>query len=305
MFKPKITADSYASTTRIRATSFLTAVPTCKLAELRTHRSLIQTDDVLGVGGSESRLSLNANSSRAIPVDRIAEMCKESPYEPLWTLNQPGMSGKPADDANGFKASWFWQEYLDEALRLYEGLKEYNIHKQDANLLFHPFAWTVCVITGDELAWKHFFKLRTDKNVYPAIRDLAIQMQDLYGSSTPAILQPGEWHIPFADQTDSTELNDKLLVSASCCARISYANEQSEPLEKHLERARKCLALGHQVFEHQLMCPYPSHLQHMGVSYIGYGDGTYIPTKGKYFSNVSGFVQLRKLIEAGDIDLGQ
>lgn len=80
----KIIADSINKITGIRLTTFLIEIPTCLLAELRTHRLLRWSD---------TDFSINANSDRAIPINKKIELVKEKPYIPIVTLKNKGMSG--------------------------------------------------------------------------------------------------------------------------------------------------------------------------------------------------------------------
>jgi len=304
---PQLKADSVAALTGIRVTTYLVEVPTVKLAELRTHRLFVQTDDVMGLGSSDSYLSLNANSSRAIPADRLAARVNEDPYEPLWTAEQKGMSGAPATEDQCLEAGLAWDDFRYSAYDVQLWLKRIGIHKQETNLVLHPWSWSVCVITADHYGWDNWFRLRCADGVYPAIRRLAEQIREIHYESTPTMLYPGEWHIPFIEQcpdplpTQGIPLKH-LAVSGSCCARISYNNDTTETYETHLKRAKRCVELKHNVFEHQLMSPYESDLAEMGVGYE-LVDGYWNYKRGSLHSNIAGWVQARKLIEQNAITL--
>ncbi len=310
MFLPQIKADSIAVLTGVRATSMLVACPTIKLAELRTHRLFVQTDDVMGVGSNDVELSINANSSRAIPADKVAEMVRTNPYQPHWTAEQSGMSGGDTTDDQFYSANDAWKDYQFHSLSTYERLKSLGIHKQNTNLALHPFARSIVILTGDAGAWDNWFNLRLSDGVYPDIRHLARQMKAAYDNSLPVKLHPGQWHLPFADQHPGdcnwnvyrhTPPIDHIWVSASCCARISFANEREETLSKHIERANRCIALKHNVFEHQLKSPTREDLQHMGLDYYEFNPNEFMARPGKYLSNIKGWVQARKMIENNEL----
>lgn len=305
-FNPKILADSYNTLYDSRVTTFLVPWPTIKLAELRTHRVVTQIDGILELPDYLSSLSMNANSSRAIPVAKIRESVITNPYIPLWTKNKPGMQGDIIDDEEIIKdldTAWLW--FRDDAIRHYDDLEDLGIHKQHISHFLNIFAWSVCVLSADAESWNHYFNLRTEEGVYPEVREISRMMKEEYDNSVPKTLEPGDWHIPFEENCFSSDIRDKLLVSVSCCARISYDNNEVETLEKHKQRAIKCIRLNHiSTCEHQFMAPFKHDADEMEERLIFNKESNkYIRKKGKYFSNVKGWISLRKLIEANEWSL--
>lgn len=299
--KPRILASS-TSWTGIRIDTFLVSVPTCKLAELRTHRLQSQTDELLlGIGDNNKDISMSANSSRAIPVDKVRDMCLTNPYVPMFTLNQKGMSGMQADTDTSERMRNTWTGLCMTMNIAHGDMQHLGMHKQDLNLIWHPYAWSVCVLTADQYAWADFFKQRCKDDVYPAIRHIAELMQEEYNNTTPEYLEEGEWHLPFVDvKKDTTVDLLRLAKSASCCARISYANDKEEDITVHTGRHDKCLDEKHSgVFEHQNRVPTRDEVEYgqlNGETYRTTNTGECIVITGKYHSNIKGWIQYRKVL---------
>ena len=278
IFKPYISKDTFfvdSNSKQRRMTTFVVPWPTVKLAELRTHRTIYQTEsEEFNIATNERTIAMNANSSRAIPLERQIKQVEEHPFEPMWTLNQSGMSGKLASDLTAEKASQQWHSARAFALTRVKALLELGIHKQDAALLLNPFSWTTCILSADQDRWEHFFSLRCNPNVYPAVRIIAKEMEQLFIRSTPEPLS--EIHIAFEEEAKTVvnaalesgeitpqEYKEKkkyytMAVSMSMCAMISYdTQERSESLTKHIERAKKLLVEGHwSTAEHQFIPMY-------------------------------------------------
>ena len=110
-----------------------------------------------------------------------------------------------------------------------------GLHKQTANRVLEPFLYVHGVITATE--WDNFFGLRLHKAAQPEMRALAVPMWESLKASTPKLLEPGEWHTPFADdeltigelQTlEGQSCGDiqfeqaKIITSVARCARVSH-----------------------------------------------------------------------------------
>lgn len=288
--QPLLLADS-TNWTGSRLTTFLVPIPTVLLAEFRTHRLLKWGDD--------EDFSINANSDRAVPIEKKINQVEACPYIPIPTLAQAGMSGIEAvDDATASIMDQDTKEAIVETIaRMRDLLARVPASKQYINRRLYPFSWTKIVVTGDDRAWKCFFNLRANKpDVEPNFRFIANILFDLYTKSTPERLEVGEWHLAFkkeAKEVISSLYNDGELekeveqdlmakVSASMCARISFGIEKAETLDKHLDRFNKCNSSGHiSVAEHQAMCPSPFALA----------------TSPAAQANVKGWFLFRKLLE--------
>lgn len=172
--KPRVLASTYNPVSNTKMISFLVDFPTVLLAELRTHRILTQ-----GSLYEHSELvdfSCSANSARAIPTNKYLDKVLENPFVPIWTKQQKGMSGELCDEDTIKRCTQQWLQTLKGVkvgrgsnrtqiekgvINRYDSLIDLGIHKQNANRLLSPFAYTTCIITGTE--WENFFKLRCPK----------------------------------------------------------------------------------------------------------------------------------------------
>jgi hypothetical protein len=64
------------------------------------------------------------------------------------------------------------------------------------------------LITATE--WDNFFALRAHPAAEIHIADFASKVLDAMNASTPRLLKPGEWHIPYEDQSSNQEIADYL-----------------------------------------------------------------------------------------------
>jgi hypothetical protein len=285
----KIIADSVSPDNK-RMTTMEIEYPRFILAELNTHRML----------------SKNSASSRAIPVKAMHQHIRENTAEPVaWGINQPGMKAKEYLDAEDtMEAVMLWHQARDNALEISEALGEMNLHKQIVNRITEPWMIMKTVISGTE--WKNFFWLRAHADAQPEIQVLAHKIRDAYIQSTPVRLQSGEWHLPYVkcernssgrlvylDQaSESMSLVDARVVSASCCAQVSYRKNDDS------------LAKANKVFD-QLIKSVPAHaspIEHQATPMqpgLGFGElgVTHQARNMEYWSgNLCGWIQFRKLI---------
>ena len=188
------------------------------LAELNTHRML----------------SKNSASSRAIPTKAMREHVMQDPALPVhWGQNQPGMQAHE-EVADKARALTLWHAAKESACYYNEQFEAMGVHKQIANRVTEPWMTMKTVISGTE--WANFFYLRNHKDAQPEIAALAKCMFHAQEESTPELLYPGEWHVPYIDTirhaaTGTLEyyVGDHIVdqelaikVSASCCAQVSY-----------------------------------------------------------------------------------
>ena len=134
-------------------------------------------------------------------------------------------------------------------------------------------------------------------------------MRDEYLASTPQLLHPGEWHVPYVDHIPkmsgcvyqangmSLTIKEALMVSASCCAQVSYRKSDDS-----LEKAEK-------IFR-QLIESEPAHaspVEHQATPMLTSVDRydpqawqpgtTHLSANGDLWSgNLRGWIQHRKLI---------
>lgn len=188
--------------------------------------------EVMAHGG----LPKNAQSSRAVPTDRVLDLNAEPVYPVIWGSNQPGMAsyGVLSDD-DSIECKEIWESIFDAVAAGTDKLKSKKLHKQWTNRPLEPFSNIKVVLSGSGSMLKHFFWLRIDPDAaQPEIILLALLMQRQYDTHVSQILFPGEWHLPYVDTRiadgvvhyyiDGVEvdLETAQKVSASCCAQASY-----------------------------------------------------------------------------------
>ena len=196
-YKVAVLADSI-SPDGVRLASIAYQAPRAVLAELNTHRAF----------------SRNAESSRAIPFTKKLQVVTSHPYFPADLPDGPLMgeskgmqaSGEmnPADKARGQSA------YTAAAFTVAKAANEiagYGFHKQDVNRLLEPFAWTRGVVSSTE--WPNFFGLRCHFMAYPPFRFLARCIYVALSRSVPRVVQWGDWHLPFINDDDRGEANQR------------------------------------------------------------------------------------------------
>ena len=227
--------DSY-NVSGTRLTTFELEYPRFVHSELMTHRML----------------SKNCASSRAIPIQRINELVYSDPAMPVWWgQNQAGMSAK--EELTGSKldaAQTMWVFGSKMAVELSKQLHMIGLHKQITNRVTEPWQTMKTVISGTE--WANFLWLRDHEDAQPEIAELARKMSIEFNNSTPLLLTPGQWHLPYVDDENiDVELGKK--ISASCCAQVSY-RRLDDSLEKALDIYDKLIGMSRKhasPFEHQ------------------------------------------------------
>lgn len=285
----KIIADS-VSPEGIRMTTMEIEYPRFILAELNTHRML----------------SKNSASSRAIPVKAMHDHIRENTAGPVyWGKNQAGMKAKEALDLEDtIEAMMIWEHARDSAIEYSQELAELEVHKQITNRITEPWMTMKTVISGTE--WANFFWLRAHADAQPEIHELATKMRDAYLKSVPVDMNPLDWHLPYVttrrndrgviEYFDANEVwlttNEARIISASCCAQVSYRKSDDS-----VEKAKKIFA--------QLIESQPCHaspVEHQATpmfrpdSFADLGT-THIDRSGQAWSgNLRGWVQFRKLI---------
>lgn len=251
----KVIADSIGAESP-RITSLQLRYPRFIHAELMTHRVF----------------SRSASSSRAIPVERMIRDVIDDPAMPVsWGSNKPGMqAGEEIDEYvenwNRFSdlrptmisAKDGWLVARDAAVVAARAFAEAGYHKQIPNRLLEPFAHISVIVTATE--WDNFFAMRCHPAADPTMRALAEAMRDAMDASEPALLEVGEWHLPYITDAEYWSARSKgitevtsyptswlPLISAARCARVSYMNhDNSAPdITKDIELANRLLAEKH------------------------------------------------------------
>jgi hypothetical protein len=295
----RILADS-VSPDGVRMTTMEIEYPRFILAELNTHRML----------------SKNSASSRAIPVKAMHQHMTENPAQPVhWGKNRPGMQAKEElTDNNLADAKFMWQRAQQDAMHWAQQMAErVGLHKQVANRITEPWMIMKTVISGTE--WANFWWLRAHADAQPEIHELATKMFTEYNRSSPQLLRPGEWHLPYVkshrlssgeliylDATDTPITTEQAkIISASCCAQVSYRKsddsyEKAHKIFKQLIESQPCHAspVEHQAtpmesWAYETAQDDPQHLREYGY--------THMTMDGELWSgNLRGWIQFRKTI---------
>jgi len=203
-----------------RLTTLLLRYPRCIHAEFMTHRVF----------------SRNASSSRAVPVKKLIQDVLDDPFIPLyWGKNQKGMQAVEEHDAlvNVPEVGYFsrtlkredaWLQARDEAVHIARAFDEAGYHKQIVNRLLEPFSHITVVVTATE--WSNFFALRRHKDAEPHIHMLADRMWEAMQASTPKLLKPGQWHLPFVNTMMTNGKHDGYRIVSNDLSRIDRIAEQ-------------------------------------------------------------------------------
>jgi len=256
MIQAKIIADSINNKGK-RITSFVVTMPRIVLAELNTHRVL----------------SRNSASSRAIPFIKMLEMVKKTPFVPIrWMKEHTGMQGNEFF-TNEIEIAQLEKAYLegrDNAVRTAESLSNLGLTKQIVNRGLEAYMWHTVILTATE--FENYFALRAHEAAEIHIQKLAYVMLEEMNNSTPKLLQVGQWHIPFGDNMDESEIfaqfenpafdpepehmqNLKIKIATARCARVSYTvvGEEGKPnnYPNDIKLHDRLLSMGHlSPFEH-------------------------------------------------------
>ena len=218
----EVVADSIHNGSRI--TTYRLHYPRFILAELNTHRLF----------------SRNTSSSRAIPISGMLEQLSTNPAMPIhWGINQPGMQAKEQFTGRALSAmKGLWAQAVKEVSSIARVMSDEKLHKQVANRILEFAQFSNTIVTATE--YENFFNLRNHPDAQPEIQELARCMFKAREMSVPEELSDNEWHLPFIIKKDGKYFNDlneelsleeAIIVSASCCAQVSYRKNDST-LEK-------------------------------------------------------------------------
>jgi hypothetical protein len=293
----KVIADSVNSEGN-RMTTMEIEYPRFILAELNTHRML----------------SKNSASSRAIPVKAMHAQIKDNPATPVyWGVNQPGMKAKSElVGVDLAEAKHIWNKAMDDAVHWADALaSRLEVHKQIANRITEPWMTMKTVISGTE--WANFFHLRNHPDAQPEIKALAEAMTVAYTTHLPVLLQPGEWHLPyitiaryvptdelqyFDENLNRLSLQDAKVISASCCAQVSYRKNDAsfDKAFKIYDQLINSEPAHASPVEHQAtpmnvssMCRFEPDTWEPGVTHVS-------ANSDLWSGNLRGWIQHRKLI---------
>ena len=289
LIKAEVIADSITERND-RMTTMVIEYPRFILAELNTHRML----------------SKNSASSRAIPTAAMHSQIQQAPAGPVhWGRNQSGMQANSEIDAETqTTANAVWQLAMESAIKYSKELADLGVHKQICNRITEPWMTMRTVISGTE--WNNFWWLRCHRDAQPEFQALATMMEDLYDCSTPQLLMPDEWHLPFVKASrcknsgvlryyvgaEEVTLEDAKLVSVSCCAQVSYRKTDDSLL-----KARKIFS---QLIESEPVHASPVEHQATPIDYEKFKQPQSVTHSSrcgsKWSGNLRGWIQYRKTI---------
>lgn len=214
---------------------------------------------ILAEFNTHNALSKNASSSRAIPVAKMLEQVRNNPAMPV-RFGKKNKGMQDAGEHGGYVELWneymedyesycaedAWRQAAESAAEYAEQFDKAGYAKQICNRLVEPFQMMKVVMTATEL--NNFIWLRDHPAADPTIEALAKAINKAKKSSTPVILEPGDWHTPYFEKgfwkkdwvhaysgdgwTKQYTLEDALAISASCCAQVSFRS-----LDDSIEKA--------------------------------------------------------------------
>jgi thymidylate synthase ThyX len=227
----EVIADSICNGYRI--TSFRVVFPRFILAECNTHGSICRS----------------TSSSRAVPVQKQLERLREFPFVPTYLgKNKKGMQATEEVSEEAKEAIRdTWLRAKDSALSYMDLLQRLGLHKQHSSRLGEPWMWSEATWTATE--WDNFFALRNHSNAQPEFHELAACMFTSMHRSSPQVLEPGEWHLPFIKEHEFKDhsLQNLARVSVARCARTSYYLQSGKvsDIQDDLAMCSRLLEAGH------------------------------------------------------------
>lgn len=200
---------------------------------------------VLAEQNTHCVLSRNSASSRAIPVQKQLDRFYEDFAAPIvWPREQKGMQG--GSNLEGQDLADAQTLWADITQHVHTQISDYvnrhpdpetRLHKSMLNRLLEFGLWQKQAISATQ--WKGYFWQRMHKDAEPHIQAMAKAMYFAAQESTPTLLLPGQWHLPYwaenggheTDWDDATNLDydNWLDVAKQCsvarCARTSYMTQ--------------------------------------------------------------------------------
>lgn len=220
-----------------RIDSLLLRNPRWIHAEGRTHRlfSLGERTYELATPSimEDHDRSINASSSRAIPVKKLIQDVMDDPAIPIyWGANKPGMQAH--EELKGqarVDAESEWMLAMEAAIKSAKVLEKIGAHKQIINRLLEPFSHINVVVTSTQ--WANFLYLRDHQDAEPHMAMLARAIRKAIFEAEPQKLKPGEWHLPLVDDNwmeyecptsgaGQILVRNGLKLSVARCASTSY-----------------------------------------------------------------------------------
>jgi hypothetical protein len=288
--------------------------PKCILAEINTHR----------------QFSRNAQSSRAVPVNKVIEQIRNNPVTPIyWGANQGGMVAGEEIDNEVTLSEWdgnydyprddAWIKTAYHVANLMQAWENAGYHKQIVNRIGEAFTFVRGVISATEL--DNFFHLRIHPAADPFMAELAECMYQAYIKSEAEVLYEGEWHTPYYEDgywkesdpvkfyedgtpvlhqdSQGISLGWALKVSAAACAQVSFRklDLSDETVDRVYSRLVDDETPHASCVEHQAT-PIKYNFENARSSTVYWPEGvSHMDREGDYWSgNFKHWIQNRKLI---------
>lgn len=189
-----------------------------------------------------------------------------------------------------------------------------NVHKQLAGRGLEAYMWHTIVVSGTE--WGNYLALRDHEAAQGEIATIARLGRQALASSTPRLLNPGEWHLPFVQEGEFEDTQDAIKASVARSAATSYNRQDVRNFEREVTRYNDLREGGHMSpFEHQAT-PFSDQERHVRIE-LGAMARVFADREGlnklaenqivestKYLGNFKGWRQHRKDIE-GEDDFGK
>jgi hypothetical protein len=156
-------------------------------------------------------------------------------------------AAKEIDDID--LAREIWADARRDATKHVKRFIALNLHKQIPNRLLEPFSSITVICSGTD--YENFFEQRCHPDSQPEMQALANRMKLAYTASKPKERGIDEWHMPFIDSEQDSDLDPEtvLQVGIGRCARVSYlTHEGIRDPKKDVELFQK------------LWCSKPKHL---------------------------------------------
>lgn len=291
MIKATIVQDS-VSLTGSRITTFELDYPRFIHAELMTHRVF----------------SRNAASSRAVPIEKMIEHVKTTPAMPVyWGKNKAGMQA--VEELNGVElqaAQSLWERAATNAAGYSKQMSDAFLHKQLANRVTEPFQTMKTIVTATE--YDNWYTLRMHSDAQPEIHKLAKCMFQAVLISKPKTIHASEWHVPYVDRHirsgkvayynlgSEIDVETAKIVSASCCAQVSYRKNDDSLEKAHsiYDRLINTKPMHASPIEHQAT---PMRYSRNTIGREWESGVTHLDNKNYFWSgNFKGWIQNRQLI---------
>lgn len=271
----EVVADSISPAGH-RLTTLELVFPRYILAEFNTHRAF----------------SRNSSSSRAIPtVKQLSNIYDHPVYPVRWGKNKSGMQAakENLEGQDLEKATQIWNEMRDFVAQKCAELAKLQLHKQWASRPLEAFTTMKVLVSATD--FDNFFYLRDHSDAQEEIAYLAQFMKTALSKSTPALLLPGEWHLPYIlpGDYDTYALPDLQKISAARSARTSYKTQHgvTSTLGEDLEMFGR---LTYGIDQHQDNPFHASPTEHQATPCSG--EEIFKPT------NFTGWTQFRRIVEA-------